>query len=144
MHTFFFFGLYAARFSPDDKFSDHRVRLKKRFGLLPTQQPPRKYWDSEHFISWRMFKMLSIVVLSFFLAIFLFIDGLHDSYVMMQVLVMFKWQEIDSWNCILPFLVFGMILMLHFQNFVHFMLHVNFSELLIMMKIILLKRKLKF
>ncbi|KEH20199.1 putative H/ACA ribonucleoprotein complex, subunit Nop10 [Medicago truncatula] len=34
---------HPARFSPDDKFSDHRVRLKKRFGLLPTQQPPRKY-----------------------------------------------------------------------------------------------------
>lgn len=35
---------YAARFSPDDKFSRQRVLLKKRFGLLPTQQPPRKYW----------------------------------------------------------------------------------------------------
>ncbi|GER24940.1 glycosyltransferase subunit 2 [Striga asiatica] len=29
-----------ARFSPDDKYSRQRVLLKKRFGLLPTQQPP--------------------------------------------------------------------------------------------------------
>ncbi|KAI3749542.1 hypothetical protein L2E82_20156 [Cichorium intybus] len=34
---------HPARFSPDDKFSRQRVLLKKRFGLLPTQQPPRKY-----------------------------------------------------------------------------------------------------
>ncbi|KAF8394260.1 hypothetical protein HHK36_020467 [Tetracentron sinense] len=33
----------AARFSPDDKYSRQRVLLKKRFGLLPTQQPPPKY-----------------------------------------------------------------------------------------------------
>lgn len=30
---------HPARFSPDDKFSKQRVVLKKRFGLLPTQQP---------------------------------------------------------------------------------------------------------
>jgi rRNA maturation protein Nop10 len=30
----------AARFSPDDKFSRHRVTVKKRYGLLPTQGPP--------------------------------------------------------------------------------------------------------
>ncbi|XP_035474264.1 H/ACA ribonucleoprotein complex subunit 3 [Scophthalmus maximus] len=30
---------HPARFSPDDKFSRHRVILKKRFGLLLTQQP---------------------------------------------------------------------------------------------------------
>ncbi|XP_077566461.1 H/ACA ribonucleoprotein complex subunit 3 [Stigmatopora nigra] len=30
---------HPARFSPDDQFSRHRVTLKKRFGLLPTQQP---------------------------------------------------------------------------------------------------------
>jgi H/ACA ribonucleoprotein complex subunit 3 len=29
----------AARFSPDDKFSRHRVTIKKRYGLLLTQQP---------------------------------------------------------------------------------------------------------
>ncbi|GME33599.1 H/ACA ribonucleoprotein complex subunit Nop10 [Neofusicoccum parvum] len=29
---------HPARFSPDDKYSRHRVTLKKRFGLLPTQQ----------------------------------------------------------------------------------------------------------
>ncbi|CAH1447271.1 unnamed protein product [Lactuca virosa] len=34
---------HPARFSPDDKFSRQRVLLKKRFGLLPTQKPPRKY-----------------------------------------------------------------------------------------------------
>ncbi len=34
---------HPARFSPDDKFSKERVTLKKRFGLLPTQQPPVKY-----------------------------------------------------------------------------------------------------
>nr|XP_033789647.1 H/ACA ribonucleoprotein complex subunit 3 [Geotrypetes seraphini] len=30
---------HPARFSPDDKFSRHRIALKKRFGLLLTQQP---------------------------------------------------------------------------------------------------------
>lgn len=30
---------HPARFSPDDKYSRQRVTLKKRFGLLPTQQP---------------------------------------------------------------------------------------------------------
>jgi len=30
---------HPARFSPDDKFSKQRVALKKRFNLLPTQQP---------------------------------------------------------------------------------------------------------
>ncbi|KAL3828058.1 hypothetical protein ACJIZ3_016860 [Penstemon smallii] len=34
---------HPARFSPDDKFARQRVLLKKRFGLLPTQQPPPKY-----------------------------------------------------------------------------------------------------
>eukprot|EP00199_Chlamydomonas_sp_CCMP681_P007654 CAMPEP_0119106644 /NCGR_PEP_ID=MMETSP1180-20130426/5506_1 /TAXON_ID=3052 ORGANISM="Chlamydomonas cf sp, Strain CCMP681" /NCGR_SAMPLE_ID=MMETSP1180 /ASSEMBLY_ACC=CAM_ASM_000741 /LENGTH=64 /DNA_ID=CAMNT_0007092009 /DNA_START=85 /DNA_END=279 /DNA_ORIENTATION=- len=31
---------HPARFSPDDKFSRERYTLKKRFSLLPTQQPP--------------------------------------------------------------------------------------------------------
>ncbi|XP_053312940.1 H/ACA ribonucleoprotein complex subunit 3 [Spea bombifrons] len=30
---------HPARFSPDDKYSRHRINLKKRFGLLLTQQP---------------------------------------------------------------------------------------------------------
>uniref|UniRef100_A0A061SA74 Nucleolar protein 10 n=1 Tax=Tetraselmis sp. GSL018 TaxID=582737 RepID=A0A061SA74_9CHLO len=30
---------HPARFSPDDKFSKERVTIKKRFGILPTQQP---------------------------------------------------------------------------------------------------------
>eukprot|EP00117_Sycon_ciliatum_P021218 scpid95765/ scgid18661/ H/ACA ribonucleoprotein complex subunit 3; Nucleolar protein 10; Nucleolar protein family A member 3; snoRNP protein NOP10 len=34
---------HPARFSPDDKFSRHRVTLKKRFGLLLTQQPKPIY-----------------------------------------------------------------------------------------------------
>ncbi|KAI6246881.1 H/ACA ribonucleoprotein complex subunit NOP10 [Erysiphe necator] len=29
---------HPARFSPDDKYSRHRVTLKKRYGLLMTQQ----------------------------------------------------------------------------------------------------------
>ncbi|XP_073316096.1 H/ACA ribonucleoprotein complex subunit 3-like protein isoform X1 [Primulina huaijiensis] len=34
---------HPARFSPDDKYARQRVLLKKRYGLLPTQQPPPKY-----------------------------------------------------------------------------------------------------
>lgn len=30
---------HPAKFSPEDKYSRQRVTLKKRFGLLPTQQP---------------------------------------------------------------------------------------------------------
>jgi len=30
---------HPARFSPDDKFSRHRVTVKKRFGVLLTQLP---------------------------------------------------------------------------------------------------------
>ena len=30
---------HPARFSPDDKFSKHRLICKKRFKLLPMQQP---------------------------------------------------------------------------------------------------------
>ncbi|KAK9248054.1 Nop10 family nucleolar RNA-binding protein [Lipomyces tetrasporus] len=33
---------HPARFSPDDKYSRQRVTLKKRFGLLLTQQPEQK------------------------------------------------------------------------------------------------------
>ena len=32
---------HPARFSPDDKFSRHRVTLKKRFNVLLTQLPSR-------------------------------------------------------------------------------------------------------
>ncbi|KAG0145845.1 hypothetical protein CROQUDRAFT_549474 [Cronartium quercuum f. sp. fusiforme G11] len=32
---------HPARFSPDDKFSRHRVTVKKRFGVLPTQMPAK-------------------------------------------------------------------------------------------------------
>ena len=34
---------HPARFSPDDKFSRERIICKKRFNLLPTQQPPKEY-----------------------------------------------------------------------------------------------------
>jgi len=30
---------HPARFSPDDKFSRHRIMVKKRFGLLLSDQP---------------------------------------------------------------------------------------------------------
>ena len=33
----------AARFSPDDKFSRHRVTIKKRHGILLTQQPAKPW-----------------------------------------------------------------------------------------------------
>ncbi|KAK4544185.1 snoRNP complex protein [Oleoguttula mirabilis] len=33
---------HPARFSPDDKYSRHRVTLKKRYGLLITQQQKDK------------------------------------------------------------------------------------------------------
>ena len=31
---------HPARFSPDDTYSRQRILCKRRFGLLPTQQPP--------------------------------------------------------------------------------------------------------
>lgn len=34
---------HPARFSPDDKFSRHRVTIKKRFGILLTQTPATAY-----------------------------------------------------------------------------------------------------
>ncbi|EFN56552.1 hypothetical protein CHLNCDRAFT_21830 [Chlorella variabilis] len=34
---------HPARFSPDDKLSRERTTCKRRFGLLPTQQPARQY-----------------------------------------------------------------------------------------------------
>ena len=33
--------LFIARFSPDDKFSRHRVTIKKRHGILLTQLPAK-------------------------------------------------------------------------------------------------------
>jgi H/ACA ribonucleoprotein complex subunit 3 len=30
---------HPARFSPDDKFSRERITVKRRFNILPTQQP---------------------------------------------------------------------------------------------------------
>eukprot|EP01016_Furgasonia_blochmanni_P055175 TRINITY_DN918_c0_g1_i2.p2 TRINITY_DN918_c0_g1~~TRINITY_DN918_c0_g1_i2.p2 ORF type:complete len:100 (+),score=6.75 TRINITY_DN918_c0_g1_i2:249-548(+) len=38
--------ILLARFSPDDKFSAERIELKKRYNLLPTQQPETKYQTS--------------------------------------------------------------------------------------------------
>ncbi|XP_039957275.1 H/ACA ribonucleoprotein complex subunit 3 [Bactrocera neohumeralis] len=34
---------HPARFSPEDKYSRHRLTIKKRFGLLITQQPEPVY-----------------------------------------------------------------------------------------------------
>jgi H/ACA ribonucleoprotein complex subunit 3 len=34
---------HPARFSPDDKFSRHRVTIKKRYNILPTQLPSKPY-----------------------------------------------------------------------------------------------------
>lgn len=38
---------HPARFSPDDKYSRHRVTLKKRFNLLLTQLPAKEFWGVE-------------------------------------------------------------------------------------------------
>ena len=35
---------HPARFSPDDKYSKYRILLKKRFGILLTQQPTQVWW----------------------------------------------------------------------------------------------------
>lgn len=43
------FSFSSARFSPDDKYSRHRVTLKRRFGILPTQQAKPVYWDTKKF-----------------------------------------------------------------------------------------------
>ncbi|CAE8603605.1 unnamed protein product, partial [Polarella glacialis] len=32
------FSAHPARFSPDDKYSDQRIKCKKRFGMLKTQE----------------------------------------------------------------------------------------------------------
>jgi len=34
---------HPARFSPEDKYSRQRITIKKRFGLLATQQPAQTY-----------------------------------------------------------------------------------------------------
>ncbi|CEI86350.1 snoRNP complex protein [Rhizopus azygosporus] len=34
---------HPARFSPDDKYSRHRITIKKRYNILPTQLPSRPY-----------------------------------------------------------------------------------------------------
>eukprot|EP00403_Amphidinium_massartii_P042464 CAMPEP_0178442600 /NCGR_PEP_ID=MMETSP0689_2-20121128/38284_1 /TAXON_ID=160604 /ORGANISM="Amphidinium massartii, Strain CS-259" /LENGTH=67 /DNA_ID=CAMNT_0020066223 /DNA_START=21 /DNA_END=224 /DNA_ORIENTATION=+ len=33
------FSAHPARFSPDDKYSEQRIKCKKRFGVLKTQVP---------------------------------------------------------------------------------------------------------
>jgi H/ACA ribonucleoprotein complex subunit 3 len=38
---------HPARFSPDDKYSRHRVTIKKRYGLLLTQQSKSPLWVAE-------------------------------------------------------------------------------------------------
>mmetsp|Transcript_76819 Transcript_76819/g.178180 ORF Transcript_76819/g.178180 Transcript_76819/m.178180 type:complete len:80 (-) Transcript_76819:67-306(-) len=34
------FSAHPARFSPDDKYSEHRIKCKRRFGVLKTQEKP--------------------------------------------------------------------------------------------------------
>lgn len=37
------FSAHPAKFSPEDKYSRQRITIKKRFGLLLTQQPQPSY-----------------------------------------------------------------------------------------------------
>jgi len=37
------FSAHPAKFSPEDKYSRQRITIKKRFGLLLTQQPKPAY-----------------------------------------------------------------------------------------------------
>jgi len=37
------FSAHPARFSPEDKYSQHRLIIKKRFNLLPTQKASLVY-----------------------------------------------------------------------------------------------------
>ena len=37
------FSAHPARFSPEDQYSRQRITVKRRFGILPTQQAPLKY-----------------------------------------------------------------------------------------------------
>uniref|UniRef100_T1IXY6 Nucleolar protein 10 n=1 Tax=Strigamia maritima TaxID=126957 RepID=T1IXY6_STRMM len=37
------FSAHPARFSPEDKYSSERIRMKQRFNLLITQQPKPVY-----------------------------------------------------------------------------------------------------
>ena len=39
------YSAHPARFSPDDKYSKYRILLKKRFGILPTQQAAIVWWN---------------------------------------------------------------------------------------------------
>lgn len=41
---------HPARFSPDDKYSRHRITIKKRFKVLMTQQPRPVLWEFVNFI----------------------------------------------------------------------------------------------
>ncbi|CAG7848551.1 SubName: Full=Probable NOP10-nucleolar rRNA processing protein {ECO:0000313/EMBL:CCA66538.1} [Serendipita indica DSM 11827] len=34
---------HPARFSPDDKYSKYRIKIKQRYGVLPTQLPAKPY-----------------------------------------------------------------------------------------------------
>lgn len=37
--------MIIARFSPDDPYQKERYECKKRYNLLPTQQPPLSLWN---------------------------------------------------------------------------------------------------
>lgn len=37
------FSAHPARFTPEDKYSQYRIQIKRRFGLLLIQKPPTAY-----------------------------------------------------------------------------------------------------
>jgi H/ACA ribonucleoprotein complex subunit 3 len=57
---------HPARFSPDDKYSRHRVTIKKRYGLLLTQQSMWEFFFLSFCLS---FEALSLRVCGGFLQI---------------------------------------------------------------------------
>lgn len=89
----------AARFSPDDKYSKERYLLKKRFGLLPTQKPPPKYWGNlqyyapslmqSYLVFWSKWcvelKIISVIASSDL--VWLFCHKRRDSFVLMNLVV---------------------------------------------------------
>lgn len=52
---------HPARFSPDDKYSRHRITIKKRFKVLMTQQPRPVLWGSLKFhVSCRLLPLCAL------------------------------------------------------------------------------------
>eukprot|EP00971_Amphidinium_carterae_P094327 1867375-Amphidinium_carterae.1 len=60
------FSAHPARFSPDDKYSEQRIKCKKRFGVLRTQTPAEVAPSGKqtcsiplHTIAWRRLRLYS-------------------------------------------------------------------------------------